>query len=66
MIYILYICFVLLGIITGELDDISSQEAQSISNTLMICTGILPIWFALRQCVNELEKIRKMMEGKEG
>lgn len=60
MIYIAYILIFMIAIFTRDEEFLSLPEAGWM---FVVCAFILPIWFALRQCANELEKIRKMMEG---
>jgi hypothetical protein len=62
MIYIFYVIIYFAFIIFKPDAKLSDTEHLP----FIIWLGILPIWCGIRQCVNELEKIRKMMEGKEG
>ena len=61
MIYIWFICmFVLVCVVNPE--SIKSETVESLWNGLWICIFILPIWYGIRQCANELVKIRKSID----
>ena len=63
MIYIAYILIFMIAIFTRDEEFLS---LPGIGWNVAVSAFILPIWFALRQCANELARIRKVMEGKEG
>jgi len=65
VIYIGYI-YILTFIIAIFTRDEEFLSLPGVGWKFAVCAFILPIWFALRQCANELARIRKMMEGKEG
>ena len=59
MIYIFYVIIYFAFIIFKPDTKLSDTEHL----TFIICLGILPIWYGIRQCVNELARIRKLIEG---
>ena len=63
MIYIAYILIFMIAIFTRDEEFLS---LPGVGWGFAVCAFILPIWSALRQCANELARIRKVMEGKEG
>jgi len=58
MIYIAWIIIFTLAVLEGE-SELLTNDAEWM---LLACVGILPIWWGIRECVRELEKIRKLME----
>lgn len=58
MIYIAWIVIFVLAISKGETKLLTNETEWM----FLVCVGILPIWWGIRGCVRELEKIRKLME----
>lgn len=40
----------------------TAEQMTRYENWLWICIAIIPIWYGIRQCANELVKIRKQLE----
>ena len=60
MIYIAYILIFMIAIFAPDEEFLS---LPGVGWMFAVCAFILPIWFALRQCANELARIRRLMEG---
>jgi len=56
---------VVLSVVTGGVNKWTPEQINHTANMFFICIAILPIWYGIRQCANELEKIRKQLEKKE-
>jgi hypothetical protein len=65
MIYILYILYFVWSIFDDSAKTWTPSEVTELWNRLLICIAILPIWYSIRQCVSELQKIRKLIEKKD-
>lgn len=64
MIYILWIAMAFFYIFTQDKASISDVDGEFILKSIAICALIIPIWYGIRQCVNELVKIRKLLDKK--
>ena len=58
MIYFAWIVIFILAVLKGESELLTNDAGWM----FLACVGILPIWWGIRECVRELEKIRKLME----
>ena len=59
MIYIAYILIFMIAIFARDEEFLS---LPGVGWMFAVCAFILPIWWGIRECVRELEKIRKLME----
>jgi hypothetical protein len=62
MIYILWIVLFLILVQTGKMSNWDEESIMFMLKTVGLCAFVLPFWYGIRQCANELEKIRKLMD----
>jgi hypothetical protein len=62
MIYILWIALFLILVQTGKMSNWDEESIMFMFKTVGLCAFVLPFWYGIQRCANELEKIRKLMD----